>query len=149
MTNPTLAILWGLTQSLGITVAELLAETDTGDGKDKDVYLDLVQSHHIPEIRSADGKCTLRILGPVNKVADTEWYDMNLDAGGVLESEGHGKGTIEHLSVLDGKLNISIGEKTQIAKAGDTIRYQADIPHTIENKGKYGARALMMVLHKA
>lgn len=149
MTNPTLAILWSLTQSLGITVAELLADAEESADGSMPVFMELTKAHHIPEIRSADGKCSLRILGPINKVAHTEWYDMALEAGGVLESEGHGKGTIEHLSVLEGKLSVMAGAQKQVAEQGDTVRYQADLPHIIENKGKSNARALMMVLSRS
>lgn len=150
MTNPTLAILWSLTQSLGITIADLVVENNnTSHSNIENIYVDMVKSHHIPEIRSADGKCCLRILGPIDKIAHTEWYDMTLEAGGILDSEGHSKGTVEHLTVLEGSLTVTAGAQKQIVETGDTIRYQADLVHIIENKGKSNARALMVVLSKA
>jgi len=144
LTNPTLAILWSLTQSLGINIASLLVETPANDKKD--LYLSITKAHQTPEIQSADGKCTLRILGPIDQVAKTEWYDMQLENGGVLESDAHSKGTVEHLTVITGTLTIKNGHQKKSITAGDTARYQADVPHTIENKGKTKARALMVVL---
>lgn len=144
LTNPTLGTLWSLTQSLGIEIAALLddpdAETNPG------ARIDIVKSHHTPEIQSADGLCALRILGPVDLVSKTEWYDMQLASGGILESEGHASGTREHLTVLEGTLGIRVGGKEQLIEVGDTARYDADVPHDIENKGQSPARALMMVL---
>ncbi|NVJ97513.1 MAG: helix-turn-helix transcriptional regulator [Alphaproteobacteria bacterium] len=144
LTNPTLGTLWSLTQSLGIDIASLLGDPDAEaeDGADMDV----VKSHQTPEIQSADGKCALRILGPVDLVSKTEWYDMRLEAGGILESEGHASGTKEHLTVLEGSLIVRVGGREQIIEVGDTARYDADVPHDIENKGQMPARALMLVL---
>ncbi len=144
LTNPTLATLWGLTQSLGIDIATLLE--DSTAGAPEDPAIDLMRSHQTPEIQSADGKCTLRILGPIGLVAKTEWYDMRLEANGMLESEGHGSGTVEHLTVLDGELTIRVGADEQNLATGDTARYDADKPHFIENKGQSSARAVMMVM---
>lgn len=144
LTNPTLGTLWSLTQSLGIDLASLLNEPEV-DAADS-AEIELIKSHQTPEIQSADGLCSLRILGPIDLVSETEWYDMRLEAGGCLESEGHADGTVEHLTVIDGALEVRTGTKSQRLEAGDTARYQADIPHVIENKGGATARALMLVL---
>lgn len=144
LTNPTLATLWSLTQSLGIDIATLL-EDAANSGPDAPA-IDLMRGHQIPEIQSADGKCTLRILGPIDLVAKTEWYDMRLEADGMLESDGHGSGTVEHVTVLDGQLTVRLGTETQQLEAGDTARYGADRPHVIENNGQSSARAVMMVI---
>jgi len=145
LTNPTLATLWSLTQSLGIDISSLLSEADVNKGEEGPIVA-VTKSYQTPEIQSADGKCTLRILGPIDMVSKTEWYDMRLMGGGILESEGHGDGTMEHLTVLEGALSVRTGHDEQILEAGDTARYEADIPHYIENKGAAEARALMVVI---
>lgn len=144
LTNPTLATIWSLTQSLGIDISSLLGEA--GNGADKAPALEIVKSYQTPEIQSADGKCTLRILGPIDLVSHTEWYDMRLEAGGKLNSDGHGSGTVEHLTVLEGSLWVKNGGTKRQIEVGDTARYEADVPHVIENKGDGPARALMMVI---
>lgn len=144
LTNPTLATVWSLTQSLQIEIAELLS--DATSSNDRDLYFAVTKNHQTPEIQSADGKCNLRILGPIDKVSEIEWYDMQLEPGGVLESDGHGPGTVEHLTVLEGQLSVRNAQTEQDITVGDTARYQADVPHFIENKGESSARALMVVL---
>lgn len=144
LTNPTLGTLWSLTQSLGIDIASLLDDSESAG--DTAPEITVTKAYETPEIQSADGLCALRILGPIDLVSKTEWYDMRLEASGCLDSEGHASGTTEHLTVLEGVLNVRIGGKVQTIEAGDTARYQADVPHTIENKGQNQARALMLVL---
>ena len=144
-TNPTLAILWTLTKSLEIEISDLLnTEQETISEARK---IELVKTHQTPEIQSADGSCTLKILGPIDLVTKTEWYDMVMEKGGLLESDGHAEGTREHLTLLEGKLSIRNGNEEITLNAGDTARYDADIPHYIENKAKDTARALMVVIY--
>jgi len=144
LTNPTLATVWSLTQSLGIEIADLLSNAQSTSTDE--LFFNVTKNHQTPEIQSADGKCNLRILGPIDKVSETEWYDLVLEAGGILESDGHGKGTTEHLTVLEGELSVRNTQTEQVVLTGDTARYQADVPHYIENKGEFSARALMVVL---
>jgi len=143
-TNPTLAILWALTKSLEIDISDLLKKDE--DNAEHISKIDHVKPHQAPEIKSADGKCALKILGPIDLVAQTEWYDMVMAEGGLLESEGHAEGTREHLTVLEGSLSVRNGKEVIDLSKGDTARYNADVPHYIENKGKKPARALMVVL---
>jgi len=143
-TNPTLAILWTLTQSLGIDISDLLNTPQSET--DKNTRIAHIKAHETPEIQSADGKCTLKILGPIDLVTKTEWYDMTMTLGGLLKSDGHAEGTKEHLTLLEGELSVRNGTEEILLCAGDTARYDADIPHYIENKGKKPARALMVVL---
>ncbi|PCJ32879.1 MAG: DNA-binding protein [Alphaproteobacteria bacterium] len=143
-TNPTLAILWTLTQSLEIDISDLLNNESASAARPSKITH--VKAHQTPEIQSADGKCALKILGPIDLVAKTEWYNMVMEAGGLLESNGHAEGTMEHLTLLDGTLSVRNGKDDIKLHPGDTARYEADIPHYIENTGKKTARALMIVL---
>lgn len=143
-TNPTLAIVWSLTHSLGIELSDLL---NSSPAEQQPAHkLEAVRAHQTPEIQSADGKCVLRILGPIDLVTKTEWYDMRLQEGGLLDSDGHGEGAMEHLSVLEGQLEVGSGALTLILEKGDTARYDANIPHHIRNIGNGVARALLLVL---
>ncbi len=143
-TNPTLAILWALTQSLEIDISDLLNNESASAARPSKITH--VKAHQTPEIQSADGKCALKILGPIDLVAKTEWYNMVMEAGGLLESNGHAEGTMEHLTLLDGTLSVRNGKDDIKLRPGDTARYEADVPHYIENTGKKSARALMIVL---
>jgi len=142
-TNPTVATLWSLTRALGIDIGDILG----GDNQTKDVARNIsyIKSHQTPGIQSADGKCTLRILGPLNMVSHIEWYDVELEQDGLLASEPHMNGTTEHLTVLKGEISVSSGTEKQILTIGDTARYSGDIEHSIKNIGSANAHAILVV----
>lgn len=140
--NPTFATLWNLTHALGIDLNELtggLSEV-TRD------TLEVLEPHFTPEIKSEDGACVLRILGPVDKVGTTEWYEVLIAPGGELSSSAHASGTREHLTTLEGTFHVTAGAATNVAAAGATARYPADKPHAIANKSKTPARGLLVVM---
>jgi XRE family transcriptional regulator, regulator of sulfur utilization len=144
-TNPTIAIVWRLANALGVEMGELIA----GTAKASAPTISLVSAHHTPTMRSPDGKCELRILGPIEMAGRFEWYELTVQAGGALRSEAHEPGSREHLTVLSGALRVQSGDGVQQVAVQETIRYVADAPHSITNMGKTKASALLVVLHPA
>ncbi len=141
--NPTFGTLWNITRSLGIEFAELV------EGRNATRRLPPIErlsGPATPTIRSADGKCALRILSPGSTAGLMEWYEMTLDPGGLLESEPHNQGAVEHLTCLAGELQVRSAEAEQRLAAGDTVRYRGDVPHAIANPGRKAAKALLVVL---
>jgi XRE family transcriptional regulator, regulator of sulfur utilization len=142
--NPTFAVLWGITRALGLEMSDLAnpaAETAVM-GK-----VDVVRHVGVPATTSRDGRCTLRILSPPHMVGEVEWYDMSFAPGGMLDSPPHARGAFEHLSVLDGVLEVSSGGDTQRLSAGEVARYAADVPHRIANASPAAARALLVLIY--
>lgn len=142
-TNPTVGTLWNLTQALGIEIADLLG-SNSAPASEKSI-ISTMKAHQTPEIQSADGKCVLRILGPHDLVSHMEWYEVDFEKGGVLDSEPHAAGTTEHITVLDGAVTISTNCETDILHKGDTARYAADVHHYIKNHTEVPARAMLIV----
>lgn len=70
---------------------------------------------------------------------------MTIAAGGVLASDPHAAGTYEHLTCTRGSLQVQSGELTATAETGDTVRYRADLPHSIRNIGKREADGFLVV----
>lgn len=143
--NPTVAVVWRLANALGVPMAELLGGAD----KPAQPAIATVPSHATPSLRSPDGHCELRILGPIELAGEFEWYELTVQPGGALESEPHEPGSREHLSVLSGVLEVQSAEATTRLKAGETARYAVDQPHAIRNPGKSAAQALLVVVHPA
>ncbi|KAF7963066.1 DNA-binding protein [Cupriavidus sp. UYMU48A] len=146
LTNPTVAVLWRLANALGVNLADLLS-ADAGGRPAGGIAL--VQPHAIPALKSPDGHCELKILGPIELAGRFEWYELTIQAGGVLASEPHEAGTQEHLSVLSGAMSVQAGEEERKLRHGETARYAADVPHAIRNGGKATATALLVVVHPA
>jgi quercetin dioxygenase-like cupin family protein len=77
-----------------------------------------------------------------------EWYELTLAPGGELASQAHDPGTIEHLTVLTGAVELEVGAEKRRVKHGATARYPADQGHVIRNSGKLEAKALLVVVHR-
>lgn len=138
-TNPTLATLSRLSQALGTSVEAMVSDAPSGTA--------LVQHSRIqdtPQLKSKDGLCELRIIGSLDTLQFVQWYDFTAHPGGALESSPHPQGSVENLTVLIGQLEVSVGDETWIASEGETLRYHADRPHKITNKGKSPAHATMV-----
>jgi transcriptional regulator with XRE-family HTH domain len=143
-TNPTVAIVWRLAHALGVDTAELL---QGGEGLAARQPLVLMPEGHTPTMRSSDGRCELRILGPVELAGRFEWYELILQPQGALRSEPHETGAREHLTVLSGSVHVHSGDQSRVVAAQQTVRYAADAPHSIVNESKTRVTAILVVLH--
>ena len=139
-TNPTIGTVARLSRALDTTLGEVL-KTDGGDS-----FIEHQTRSGIPRLESEDGLCKLAIAGPLNLVEHIQWYDFRAEPGGVLESEPHQPGCIEHLYIIEGELEITSGDETRRAKAGEAIRYRGDQPHKITNCGQGPAHATMVLV---
>jgi transcriptional regulator with XRE-family HTH domain len=141
--NPTIAITWRLANALGVPIGELLSsEVRTAE------LIRVVDAHETPTLPGAHAGYSLRILGPMDLAGKYEWYELTLQPGGELASQGHDPGTNEHLTVLTGAVELEVGAEKKRVKHGATARYPADQSHTIRNIGKLEAKALMVVVHR-
>jgi transcriptional regulator with XRE-family HTH domain len=142
--NPTVAVVWRLANALGVPIAELLGGAPAAPAAPA---ITLVPTQSTPSLRSPDGLCELRILGPVEMAGQFEWYELRLQPGGVLDSQPHEPGTREHLTVVAGQMELRVGDASQRLKVGETARYPADCAHSIRNSGKTLANAWLVVIH--
>ena len=74
---------------------------------------------------------------------------MQSDPGGVLDSDGHQRGSVECLSVLEGEFEVEVGGVAQRARGGETLRYRCDRPHSVRCIGSTPGRATMVCILKA
>jgi XRE family transcriptional regulator, regulator of sulfur utilization len=142
--NPTVAVVWRLATAFGVPLGDLL-----GEDKAAEPLLATVPAHATPLLASPDGKCELRILGPIDLAGRFEWYQLSVQPGGALDSRAHEPGSREHLTVHVGTLEVQAGAESARLRAGETARYAVDVPHRIHNPGKTAAQALLVVIHAA
>jgi len=139
-TNPTISTVWRLSRALDTTIDEVLKEEGSQN------FLAHQMKSGVPILESEDGLCRLSIFGPLELVEHTQWYDFVAKPGGVLESEPHQPGTIEHLYMLSGRIEVTCGEEVRMAEAGEAIRYRGDQPHRLRNPGSVNAHATMILM---
>lgn len=138
--NPTLSTIHRICTALNITVEEILRRESSPR------VFDVVADNATPVIYSEDGKCALRILGPIHTVNWLQWYHVSVEPGGKLFSEAHDLGTLENVTMLEGCLRVEAGEDEHLVYAGETIRYPADKDHLLINDSDMVATALMVVV---
>lgn len=139
--NPTFSVVWNVMQALGLDLADLMEEApDPGVP-----VIEHTHGYSTPTRKSRDGLVSLSLLSPYRTVLPMEWYEMRLDPGGELVSDAHAAGTYEHLTCLDGAVAVTVGDTKVEGRAGDTLRYRADRPHTIANTAATPSRAILVV----
>ena len=141
--NPTFATLWNLTRALGVDISELVGGRSTTAPAPA---IDVIGGHFVPEIRSEDGLCTLRILSPAQSAGRTEWYEILLEPKGALVSAPHAAGAMEHVTVIEGELEVVSGTTGARAPAHGVARYPADVPHALRNLSSGRTRAFLVVV---
>jgi XRE family transcriptional regulator, regulator of sulfur utilization len=138
-TNPTLSTVIRLSRALDTTIDEVLRGDSTSQ------FIEHQTKSGIPMLESQDGLCKLAIVGPLNLVDVFQWYDFHAKPKGVLESEPHPQGTVEHLYIVSGEIEVTAGGETKLGKQGEAIRFRGDVPHKIVNTGAGAAHAIMML----
>ncbi|MFT5193417.1 MAG: transcriptional regulator with XRE-family HTH domain [Cellvibrionaceae bacterium] len=142
--NPTFGTLWNLSRALGLDMSELVEEFEAnGTGQSK---IEHVTADNTPRITNIQNGCTLAILGPPEQVGKYEWYEITIQPNGVLDSQPHTQGCREHLTILNGRAQVKSGDQLLTITAGDTARYQGDIPHSISCIGDEILSALLVVM---
>lgn len=139
-TNPTLGTLYKLAKALNSPIEDMLR------GEETPALVEKLGPSGTPVLLSDDGRCRLRIIGWIKTVELVQWYYLEADPGGVLESEPHPAGSIENLTVLAGSVSVTSGDEQFQVNTGETARYAGDRPHRIVNNGDTPATALMVNL---
>ncbi len=138
--SPTVASMWNLTKALDIDFSGLL----DGSPNERSPIREVIRAEQTPVIMSHGKGCMIRILSAPKSVGETEVYDLEFEANASLNSEPHRSGCMENLTVISGTLEVTTDGVTEIISKGDTIRYVADRPHSIQAK-KRKARAILIV----
>jgi DNA-binding XRE family transcriptional regulator len=138
--NPTIATVWKIAGGLGIEFKALLEGKEEPVGK-----IHITRRSNATILDLENGKVHMIVLSPLEMVDDLEMYLMNLEANAELSSSAHHPGTEEYLTVLEGEIQISSGDHTEILKTEDCAIYNADVPHTIKNYGEKTAKAHLTV----
>lgn len=139
-TNPTIGTVQRLSRALDTTLDAVLKPENA------DNFIEHQTKSAIPVLESEDGLCRLSIAGALNLVQYLQWYDFHAKPGGVLASDPHQPGSVEHLQVLKGQLKVTCGDEEKTIKQGEILRYRGDQPHIIENIGKEDAHATMVLV---
>ena len=138
--NPTISILWKITNGLKVPFTRLMAHSE-----------DAVEVRDIKAIRpllSDDGSGYRNYpLFPLDDSRPFEVYYIEIDPKGRLRAEPHPPATQEIITVFSGTLELSIGERKETLSAGKSVRFHADVEHAYLNPGSRACRLGMVIAY--
>lgn len=137
-TNPTLAVLWKIAVGLGMPFQQLLGAS-AGSGPR------VLRANDSPPLRSAHGQMESRLLTPGGAPPGVEVYELRLVPKGSYQSEPHSAGTTETVVVLTGALRMTIGDEPFELATGDSIYFNADVPHVYESRSSHPTRCIDVI----
>jgi transcriptional regulator with XRE-family HTH domain len=140
-TNPTLSVLWKIASGLEIPFQELLETPGEESAR-------ILRAGDMVVLRSADGRMESRLLSPSGASGAVETYELRLAPKGVHRSEPHRKGTTETLIVLKGAVRITVRDAEYELATGDSAFFQADVPHSYENRSSHEARVINVISYE-
>ena len=140
LSTPTLATIWRITKALERPLENVLSANDSTSRFEK------LSRNATPEVTSEDNRFRLRILGTLKTVSSVQWYEFNAEPGAELSSESHGKGSLESITLCAGNLTVTVGDDIKTICAGETLRYNTDLPHKLKNGGKKDSHGFMVNL---
>ncbi len=127
--DTSIALLWRVAGGLGVPFAALIADQAARGAV-------VLRRDRAEPLASPDGYFTTRALAPFDELSPVEFYEVRITAGHVEHSDAHAAGTSETLVVTKGMLEVTIGrEEPYRLAAGDSIVFQADLPHAYANPG--------------
>jgi transcriptional regulator with XRE-family HTH domain len=140
--NPTLAVTMRIAQGFGMSLGDLLEMPAATSSINVIRVAD--RAYHY----RSDKFCRLRTLSPLNLEKDVEFYEVQLQPGGVLRSAPHFEGTREFITVQQGAIRLESGEDSETLGPGDSASYRADLPHAIVNTAKSEALLFLVDIYR-
>lgn len=122
--NPTVNTLWKIAAALHVPLSRLTGEMDAA--------VKVVRLQEIAPIKSSDGLLVFSVF-PFDPQKHFEVFHVQLDAYCHHQSDPHEVGSIEHIFLERGSLEIEIDGTTHCLTAGDAIRFPSDRVHIYRN----------------
>lgn len=124
---PTIAVAWRIANGLKVPFSDLLTQPKAAT----DVVLRRAEAKYLT---NADGTFSSRALFPFDGPARTaEFYELRIRPGGVENASAHAHGTVEHLALVQGQVEVRIGETLHLLAPGDCLVFAADRAHSYRN----------------
>lgn len=126
---PTINVLWKIARALEVTFSALIsARTQSGAL--------VLRSGESKILTSKDRSFSSRALFPFDEPRRVEFYELKLAPGATEDADPHPPGTSENLVVTAGQLELDCAGDTHRLETGDSILFEADVPHAYRNVGK-------------
>ena len=126
--SPTITTLCRISAALKLPLAALLSQA--GESDKRDVSLARSQSFRLQR-----SPFTWRPLCPLDVTRRIGFYELRVAPSSLERADAHAPGTMEHLVVAEGALELTLGTECHCLVRGDAVTFAADAPHMYRNGG--------------
>jgi transcriptional regulator with XRE-family HTH domain len=126
--TPTINVLWKIARALAVPFSALISNRTAG-------RTTVMPATRAKVLTSHDGSFSSRALFPFDEPRTVEFYELKLAPLSVEQADPHPPGTIENLVVNAGALEVIVGAEHHLLATGDSILFEADVPHQYRNPG--------------
>jgi transcriptional regulator with XRE-family HTH domain len=138
--SPTAALLGRLCNALGITLSTLIASAES------ETHSPIARADEQPAWKDPDTGLQRTMVSPLNTNARVEIVRIELPAGAEVKYDAQRHAMFEqHIMVLQGKLNVTIGGEALDLSAGDCVFMKLDAPVKFANRGRSPCRYLVII----
>ena len=137
--NPNLTTLVRLADALGRSVSSLL-----DDGRD-DVAI-VVDGDKVVPLWTGPSGGSARLLLTNPRPVPVEIWRWRLYPGERYESQAHPAGVTETITILRGRMSLTVGHTTYELHTSSTMLFASDAPHSYQGAGR-GPCELIMTVH--
>jgi transcriptional regulator with XRE-family HTH domain len=148
--NPSIGVLCRLAVAFSMSVTDLL-----GDGGDEfDQLAGRAHGEEVIEKATPTRLWKTRKGSAATLLASTsgrtmfEIWSWRIEPGDIHRSDAHSPGTLELISVMRGRLQITVGRETLSLKSGEAARLITDQPHSYAAAGDQQVTFTMAVLER-
>ncbi|MDL2298990.1 XRE family transcriptional regulator [Synergistaceae bacterium OttesenSCG-928-D05] len=134
--NPTITTVWKIANGLKISFTALVSRPESD--------VEVVCKDDLQPFKEGGTVRTSPVF-PFEEKRGFEMYLFEVEPGGIRSAEAHLPKSQEFVTVFSGVLLISIDGTSYKLKKGDSIRFNADVPHTYWNAGDKLVQASMVI----
>lgn len=135
---PTIGLLWKIARALEVPFSALMGGGSGGG-------MTVMRADRAKVLTSKDGSFASRALFPYDSERRVEFYELTMQPGALEQAEPHAPGTTENLTVAEGDVEIVAGSERSLLATGDSVFFQADVPHSYRNAGS-GKAVMFLVM---
>lgn len=137
--NPTLAVVYRIATALKMRVDDLL--------EPEREPVQVIRGGEMRLVQSRDGHYRAVTVSPANAFHLVQ-QTFILDGGAAYPGKPHPPGSEEYLHILKGAVVLEVAGRLVRLEAGDSARFQGNVPHTYENPGSAEAVGVVTILEQ-
>lgn len=140
--NPSIALLCRLASAMGVSVADIVNVASSPSVR-------IIPADDIPCLWRGEQGGSARLLAGTSGPDMVELWEWKMYTGEIFEAAGHASGTHELLHVVQGTLQLTVGEEAVIIGEGCSATARTDEPHSYACAGRNPLVFTMTVSERA